>query len=90
MYIVITDNGAVTGKSLKDTNKQLNAQIEENEFKQLGPDRIVKLTEQDLEFVQDKRRMSRIPIEKLFKKNSSITLILAIIMIIEFILLFKK
>lgn len=90
MYCVITDNGPVTGRSLKEVNRKLNSLIEENEFRQLGSDRIIILTEQNLEFVQDKKRMSRIPIEKLFRKNSTITLMLGIIMLIEFILLIKK
>jgi len=90
MYYAETDNGIISGKTLKEINSKLKAQLDENEMRQLGPDRVIKITEQDLEFIQDKKRMSRIPIEKLFRKNNTLTLFIIIIMALQFIVLVKK
>jgi len=84
MYCVITEDGVVTAKTLNGINKKLSSKVDKLEFRRLGGDYIVTLTNHDLEFVQDKKRMSMIPIDKLYKSDNS-KMVLTLIMILSFI-----
>jgi hypothetical protein len=89
-YSVITDNGLVQSNTLLGINQKLKAKLEDKEFKQLGNDKIVKITDRDLEFIQDKKRLSMIPIRNLYKKNNTTMLLLVVVLVLQFILLIKK
>lgn len=89
-YYAITDKGVAAASSLKKLNQSLNAELEEEELIPIGPDRLIKLTKADIEFVQDKKRMSLIPIKNLYKKSNTVTLMLTVILIMQFILMVKK
>ena len=70
MYIVITENHVYTGKSLTLLNRSMGAQMDEDEFKQVGADSVAILTAKDLDFVQDKRKLSSIMFVNFFKKDT--------------------
>ena len=78
MYYVITDQKIVKGKTLAGLNSSLGTLLEENEFKIIGNDKIINLSKNDLLFLQDKKRLSQIPIQKLYRKDNSIYLIYAL------------
>jgi len=84
MYCVITEDGVETARTLKGINNRLKAKLDKVEFKRLGGDYIVTLTNRDLEFVQDKKRMSMIPIDKLYKTDNS-KMMLMFILVLSFI-----
>ncbi|NMB98226.1 MAG: hypothetical protein GYA02_16735 [Clostridiaceae bacterium] len=90
MYIVITPNGVYRNKSLKKINKLLKSNVEELEMKQVGKDKVINLTEIDIDFVQDKARMAAIPIKRLYKSDNSQKYIMYAILLIQFILLVKS
>lgn len=90
MYYIITDNGVYTGKSLSQANRKLNAKLEDTETLSLGADKVVKLTNKDIDFVQDKKRLSLIPITNLYKSDNSMKYMVMAILFLNFILLMKK
>lgn len=89
MYYVISNSGVCLGRSLKDINKKCDSLFEQSEFKSIGSDYVVKLADSDLSFVQDKKRLSLIPISGLYKVDTS-KYILYAILLINFIILVKK
>lgn len=69
MYYAVEDNQVVSAKTLSLLNKKLNAVLDENEMIAVGADRIVYLTNADLDFIQDKRKLSTIMFGNFFKKD---------------------
>lgn len=69
MYIVIEENRIVTANTLSMLNRKMSSLLEEDEFTVIGGDRIVKLTNQDIDFVMDKRKLSTIMFGNFFKKD---------------------
>lgn len=57
------------GKTLPMLNRSMNGMLEEDEFKQVGADSVVVLSAADLDFVQDKRKLSSIMFGNFFKKD---------------------
>lgn len=88
MYYAITKKGVKTGITLPMLNKKLDAQLSEEEFRREGNDRVIQLTDSDLQFIQDKKTMSKIPIKSLYKKGDN-NLILYIILALNFIILVR-
>lgn len=84
MYYVISDNGIISGKSIKEINRKSKSIFDENEFKACGADKVVKVTNEDIDFVQDKKRLSLIPIKQLYKSDN-VNNLLYIIMVMVFI-----
>lgn len=89
MLYVVTSNNIIVSKSLKELNKRLNSNMELTDFKSRGKDYIITLSNDDIEFVQDAKKMSRIMIQNLFKKSDSVSWILYIIIGLQIILLLK-
>jgi hypothetical protein len=90
MVYIITDDGVLTGKTINAANKKLNAKLEDVEMVSLGADKVVKLTDNDIDFVQDKKRLSLIPISNLYKTDNTVKYMTIGILILNFILLVKK
>ena len=90
MYVVITKNGVIQNKSLKKINKMLKSNIEELEFRQVGKDKVVSLSEIDIDFVQDKARMAAIPIKRLYKTDNSQKYIMYAVLALQIILMIKS
>ena len=86
MYIVITENHVYTGKSLTLLNCSMGAQMDEDEFKQIGADSVAILTAKDLDFVQDKRKLSSIMFGNFFKKDTLPRNLMIINIILTFIM----
>lgn len=86
MYIAITENHVYTGKTLSMLNRSMNGLMEEDEFKQIGGDSVAILTAADLDFVQDKRKLSTIMFGNFFKKDSLPRNLMIINIILTFIM----
>ena len=71
MYYVVSDSGVYTSKSISEINKHLGTLIEEEEFQVKGADKIINLTSTDIEFLKDKRKMSRIFFGNFFKEDKA-------------------
>ncbi len=89
MFYIITDNGIKAAKTLTQLNQKINANMQETEFQKVGSDSVVYLQKSDLAFVQDKKTMSKIPIQRLYKKSDSNSLVLYGILALQVILLIK-
>lgn len=70
MYYAITETKVYTAKSLSLLNRSMNGLMDDDEFKQIGGDRVALLTSSDLDFVQDKRKLSTIMFGNFFKKDT--------------------
>jgi quinol-cytochrome oxidoreductase complex cytochrome b subunit len=71
MIYVITSTGVYSSDSLKKINDKLNASIEPDELHYFGADQVVNMTAADLDFVQDKRKLSKIMFGNFFVKDNS-------------------
>lgn len=70
MIYLLTDRAIKKFNNLEEIEEKEKIKIEEIEMQSLGEDLIIKLTNKDLDFVRDKYLLSKIPIEKLYGKNS--------------------
>ena len=90
MYYVITDRGVFKGKTRKELSLQIKGKFDETEFKPLGPDKVVKVTDADIDFIQDKRVLSQIMFSNFFKKDNSVKVMVFFVLFFEFVILFMK
>ena len=88
-YYVITDEKVITAKSLKMLNRKMKVKLEEEEMISCGPDKVIKITKKDLEFLQDKRNIERIPIANLYKTDQVSKWLMIAILFINFIILVR-
>lgn len=90
MFYVITSRGVVTGRNLTSINSQLDCKFDNEEFRPYGPDMVTKITDDDLDFVRDKKRVSAIMFGNFFRKDKSQKIIGIFSLVLLFmILLFK-
>lgn len=97
MYYAITKFGVATGKTLGEirTNQFIKGnvskgKIDRDEFQVVGPDYVINLTDSDLEFIQDKHKLSQIMFNNFFKTDNSAKVFTIInIILTAFILFFK-
>ncbi|MEM0173932.1 MAG: hypothetical protein QXI16_05450 [Sulfolobaceae archaeon] len=89
MFYVITKNDLIIGKTIKEINKKMNAILDVNEFRRLGNNYIINLSDDDINFIQDTKKMSKIMVQNLFKKSDSMSWIIYIIAAMQLILLLK-
>jgi len=90
MIYVFTDQGVLSGRTLKEINKRYKILLEPAEMKQLGADQVVYLDRDDIDFVQDKYRMSNIMFGNFFKTDSSGKLLTIANIIITCVVLFTS
>lgn len=70
MIYVVTDSGVISGKNLNEVNRILKSNIDLDELKVVGSDRFINMTDKDIDFVQDKRKMSRIFFGNFFRSDT--------------------
>ncbi len=85
MYYIVTESGVYPGKSRVELNKKLKLLTEEPEFTCLGPDKIMRVNEVDIDFLQDKRRMSNIFFGNFFRKDNKVFLLVLVVFILSVI-----
>lgn len=71
MIYVVTSTGVYSSDKLDKLNNKLNIQIDRDELHYFGADQVVNLTNQDIDFVQDKRKLSKIMFGNFFVKDNS-------------------
>ena len=89
MYYAITETKVYTAKSLSLLNRSMNGLMDEDEFKQIGGDRLVFLTSSDFDFVQDKRKLSIIMFGNFFKKDTLPRNLMILNIILTFIMFIR-
>lgn len=88
-YYVITDSKVITANSLRSLNRKLKTKFEDEELVSCGPDKVIKVTKNDLDFLQDKRNIEKIPIANLYKTDQMSKWLMIAILIINFIMLVR-
>ena len=89
MYYAITETKVYTAKSLSLLNRSMNGLMDEDEFKQIGGDRLAFLTSCDFDFVQDKRKLSTIMFGNFFKKDTLPRNLMILNIILTFIMFIR-
>lgn len=90
MYYIITDSGVLTARNMKEMNNKNHILAEAAEYHPLGPDMVCIVTQQDLDFLQDKARVSNIMFGNFFRKDNSVKIFLLINLILTALILFTK
>ena len=90
MFYVVTDRGVQVGRSLKELNRKYGILLEPEEMTPLGPDSIVYLNNSDIDFVQDKHRISNIMFGNFFKTDNSGKLLTIVNIILTCTVLFTS
>lgn len=88
-YIVLTKNEIFVERTLKKLNSKVKGLIDNTELKRIGSHYVANMTDEDITFTQDKRRMANIPWQHLIKKDNTIMYYFIIMLIIELIVLIK-
>lgn len=89
MYIVITDSQIYVSRNLKLLNKKINGHLDKSDFKQIGNKKIIKLSNDNLDYIKDLNKIKSIPFSKLYK-TENIKAYLIVMLILQFILMVKK
>lgn len=89
MYLVITPNKVYKGKTLNELNRNINGLMDDDEFKSIGGDMVSILTAENLDFVQDKRKLSSIMFGNFFKRDTLPRNLMIINIIFTFIMLIR-
>ena len=84
-YVAITEHNVVVSSKLNKLNKKLDAKLEHKNFKTLGNDHVVILTDTDLEFCQDNRQISNQILTGLFKVKDPSRLYLIVLIILSLV-----
>lgn len=90
MYYVVTDRGVVKGRTRRECSLQLNGRLDPDEFTPYGPDSIVYMTDADIDFIQDKKKMSMIMFSNFFKKDNTTKVLIFVILFLQCIIIFVK
>lgn len=89
MYYAITETKVYSAKTLALLNRSMNGLMDEDEFKQIGGDCIALLSPSDLDFVQDKRKLSTIMFGNFFKKDALPRNLMILNIILTFIMFIR-
>ena len=90
MYYLITKQGVISAKSKKELelNGKIKGKIDFDEMTALGADFVVKMTDADIDFVQDKRKLSQIMFSSFFRKDNSAKVLSFVNMFLIFLVFF--
>ena len=89
MYYAITETKVYSAKTLALLNRSMNGLMDEDEFKQIGGDRVSLLSPSDFDFVQDKRKLSTIMFGNFFKKDTLPRNLMILNIILTFIMFIR-
>lgn len=92
MFYVVTKQGVVVGKTKKEAENdpKIRGHIDYDEMHVFGPDYIVYMTDEDIDFVRDKRKLSQIMFQNFFKVDNSVKVFVFINIFLTFLNLFVK
>ncbi len=90
MIYMITDSGVRTGRTFKEFNNKYHVLLEESECIPCGPDLVCSTTQQDLDFLQDKARVSNIMFGNFFRKDNTGKVLSVVNIILTALIIFTK
>lgn len=89
MYYVISSDGVKTGKNIEELNRKMKVKFDESEFNSIGNDKVVKVSDKDIEFVIDKKNIEKIPFEKILGVKDINRILLYIILGLSVVIFLK-
>lgn len=90
MIYQITDSGVRSARTLKEFNNKYHVLLEECELTPCGSDLVCKVTQSDLDFLQDKARVSNIMFGNFFRKDNSGKVLTIVNIILTTLIIFTK
>jgi hypothetical protein len=89
LYIAVTDNKIFIEKSLNSLNTKLDGKLTSDDFRIINNDCIVNISRADLDFIQDKRTISKMLMSSFFRKDNTVKMICIFIMILNLLILMR-
>jgi|GEM_PF-4329123 len=89
-YYLINSSGVHSARTRNGLDSKLSISTEDIDYKCFGSDKVFFATSEDMSFLQDKKRLSMIPMERLYKKDTTTRLILIITAVLSFINMIQK
>lgn len=90
MIYQITDHGVRSARTFREFNNKYHVLLEEAECVPCGGDFVVYCNSQDLDFLQDKARVSNIMFGNFFRKDNSAKVFSIVNIILTALVLFTK
>ena len=87
MYIVVNEDKITIKRTLKDLNKKLGTSFKQEEFKKYNADYILQVSNDDLDFKRDVNELSKVFVNKLYRKDISNFISYAIYIILLIVLI---
>lgn len=84
-YYLINSNGVHSARTRNNLDSKLQISTEDIDYKCFGSDKVFFATSEDMTFIKDKKRLSMIPMERLYKKDNTTNMILIITAILSFL-----
>lgn len=90
IFIVINEDKITIKRTLKELNKRLNTKFMKDEFKKYNADYILNVNNDDLDYKRDVNELSKVFVNKLYKKDISSFINYAFYVIFIIMLLIKN
>lgn len=90
MIYIITDHGVKSGRTLKELNKKYGILVDASEVHGLGCDQVVYMTDKNIDFVEDKAKVSSIMFSNFFKRDNTGKIVGLVNLILTALILFTK
>jgi len=89
-YYLINSSGVHSAMTRTALDRKLEISTEDIDYKCFGSDKVFIATTEDMTFIRDKKKLSMIPMERLYKKDTTTRLILIITAVLSFLNLIQK
>lgn len=74
MVYAITDYGVYEAETLEKLNKEMDMELNKEDFFFRGSDQVIVLSKEDIDFVQDRKQLTKIMFQNFFRKDPRPTL----------------
>lgn len=89
-YYLINRSGVHSANTKNRLDQKLEISTEDTDYKCFGSDKVFLATTEDMTFIRDKKRLSMIPMERLYKKDTTTKLLIIITTVLSFLNFIQK
>jgi len=89
-YYLINSSGVYSAKTRNALDRKLEISTDDTDYKCFGSDKVLLATSEDMTFIKDKKKLSMIPMERLYKKDNTTKLLIIITAVLSFLNLIQK
>lgn len=89
-YYLINSSGVYSARTRNSLDNKLEISTEDIDYKCFGSDKVFLATTEDMTFLKDKKRLSMIPMERLYKKDTTTKLLIIITTVLSFLNFVQK